>query len=306
MDCQLRATSMLFESSLSMPTLTEKLDAQVAHFSPEGYARVNSRTRPRNVEAVQNTKYRRPSSECQQMLDIGSGTGDFTRDVLLPCSRPCRKMVAVDSLPGMVDYAKANYAHPDISYEVLDASTPDLSEFLKRHGKFDRIYSFYCWHWIRDQRQAFNNVARMLKDGGECLLLFCAPFVVHHVWQEMAEMRRWRAIVDDPMELFPEIWNRDSRISLSDIETAVRQLVADAGMVTLACDVEPAVPCSFDRPEGVLDMLLPIVTTRADASEEQKDGLRTEVSSRLIAGCTHTASGSSFPIDIFVLHAQKQ
>ncbi|KAM7293713.1 juvenile hormone acid O-methyltransferase isoform X3 [Ixodes scapularis] len=134
------------------------------------------------------------------MLDIGCGTGDFTRNVLLPWSKPCREMVAVDALPGMIQYAKANHPHPEITYEVLDAGSRDISKFLEKHGKFDRVYSFYCFHWIKDQDVAFANVSKLLKDDGECLFLFLSQFVFYDVWQEMASKERWRDIIGDPLQ----------------------------------------------------------------------------------------------------------
>ncbi|CAN7974931.1 unnamed protein product [Ixodes persulcatus] len=130
-----------------------------------------------NREALRMTTFRKPSSECEQMLEIGCGTGEFTRDVLLPWSKPCRKMVAVNALRGLIQYAKANYPHPDISYEVLDAASRDLSNCLNKHGKFDRVYCFYCLYWIKDQKLALVNVGKLLKDDGECLFLFVSQFI---------------------------------------------------------------------------------------------------------------------------------
>ncbi|KAL1481132.1 hypothetical protein MTO96_050433 [Rhipicephalus appendiculatus] len=54
----------------------------------------------------------------QQFLDIGCGTGDFTRDWLLPRCPPCRRLVAVDASEEMLSYARVNSAHPDIEYEL--------------------------------------------------------------------------------------------------------------------------------------------------------------------------------------------
>ncbi|CAN7990123.1 unnamed protein product [Ixodes hexagonus] len=223
----------------------------IASFDPERYSNVTGDTKPRNMEALMITEFRRPSSDCEQMLDIGCGTGSFTRDVLLPWSKPCRKMVAIDAVQTMVDYAKANYAHPDVRYEVLDAAG-DVTKFLDKHGRFHRIYSFYCLHWIRDQKAAFANIGKLLKDGGGCLLLFCAQFIFYDVWLEMAESERWRNVISHPMELFLETWRREPRTSLSDLETSVRQLVADSGMVTRNFTVYPATPCVFDSSQGVL------------------------------------------------------
>ncbi|KAG0437079.1 hypothetical protein HPB47_017610 [Ixodes persulcatus] len=189
------------------------------------------------------------------MLDIGCGTGEFTRNVLLPWSKPCRKMVAVDALPGMIEYAKTNYPHPNISYAVLDAASRDISNFLKKHGKFDRVYCFYCLHWIKDQEVALANVGKLLKDDGECLFLFVSQFVFYDLWQEMASMERWRDIIGDPLEIFPKSWNRDPKPSLKDVETSVKEMVADAGMDTISCTVYPATPCVFKNAQGVLGYL---------------------------------------------------
>ncbi|KAG0417899.1 hypothetical protein HPB47_005274 [Ixodes persulcatus] len=95
----------------------------------------------------------------------------------------------------MLNYAKRNYGHPDICYDVLDAGSSDVSAFLDKYGKFDRIYSFYCLHWIKDQKAAFRNIGTLLKDDGECLLVFCAQFVLYNVWVEMSKMERWKNII---------------------------------------------------------------------------------------------------------------
>uniref|UniRef100_A0A0K8RF03 Putative juvenile hormone acid methyltransferase n=1 Tax=Ixodes ricinus TaxID=34613 RepID=A0A0K8RF03_IXORI len=277
-----------------------------AQFSPERYARLNDTSKPMNREALRMTTFRKPSSECRQMLDIGCGTGEFTRNVLLPWSKPCRKMVAVDALPGMIEYAKANYPHPDISYAVLDAASRDISNFLKKHGKFDRVYCFYCLHWIKDQEVALANVGKLLKDDGECLFLFVSQFVFYDLWQEMASMERWRDIIGDPLEIFPKSWNRELRPSLKDVETSVKEMVADAGMDTISCTVYPTSPCVFNNEQGVLDLLLPSVTTKDTASEEEKQNMLKEMSTRLINACTKTPDSCFFPIDIFILHAHNK
>uniref|UniRef100_A0A131Y7Q7 Putative juvenile hormone acid methyltransferase n=1 Tax=Ixodes ricinus TaxID=34613 RepID=A0A131Y7Q7_IXORI len=277
-----------------------------AKFSPERYARVNDTSRPMNKEALTMTRFRKPSSECQQMLDIGCGTGNFTRNVLLPWSKQCRKMVAVDALPGMIEYAKANHPHPDISYEILDAGSRDISNFLKKHGKFDRVYCFYCLHWIKDQEVALANARKLLKDDGECLFLFLSQFIFYDVWQEMSSMERWRDIIGDPLEIIPKFWNRELKPSLKDVETSVKEMVADAGMDTISCTVYSATPCVFNNEQGVLDLLLPFVPTKESASEEEKENMLKEMSTRLIDGCTRTPDSCFFPMDIVILHAHNK
>ncbi|CAN8019070.1 unnamed protein product [Ixodes persulcatus] len=276
-----------------------------AGFDPENYERISGSVRLNNIEALKRTKFRNHSSAHHQILDIGCGIGDFTRDVLLPWSRPCRKFVGIDISPFMLNYAKRNYGHPDICYDVLDAGSSDVSAFLDKYGKFDRIYSFYCLHWIKDQKAAFRNIGTLLKDDGECLLVFCAQFVLYNVWVEMSKMERWKNIIGDPSHTFPDTWHDEQSPSLDDLGKAVRRLVADAGMTTLSCEVYPT-QTDFRNDELLLGLLLPLVTVKTGTTEEEKGHMRKELSAKLLDGCTRTPEGSSYTLDLFFVHAQKK
>ncbi|KAM7303643.1 juvenile hormone acid O-methyltransferase-like [Ixodes scapularis] len=238
------------------------------------------------------------------VLDIGCGTGDFTKDVLLPWSHPCTKVVAVDASSAMVDYARANYGHPAICYDVLDLGAPDVSTFVEKYGRFDRIYSFFCLHWIRNQEAAFRNISGLLKDGGEALLVFSAQFVLYDVWMEMAAMERWKDILDDPTKLFPDTWQREPPPSVGELEMSVKNLVTKAGMVIVACDVSPK-KYRYRNDEEVLALLATLVTVKSGTPKEKEDCMREELSSRLLGGCTRAPTGCSFHSHLFTLHAQK-
>ncbi|CAN8019078.1 unnamed protein product [Ixodes persulcatus] len=274
-------------------------------FDPEHYERISETVRLNNVEALKRTKFRNQPSVRHQVLDIGCGIGDFTRDVLLPWSHPCRKLVGIDISPSMLNYAKRHYGHPDICYDVLDAASSDVSAFLKKYGRFDRIYSFYCLHWIRDQKAVFRNIGTLLKDDGECLLVFCAQFVLYNVWVEMSNMERWKNIIGDPRHAFADTWHDELSTSLDGLEKAVRRLVADAGMATLSCEVYPT-QSDFSNDERLLGLLVPLVTVKTDTTEEDKDRMREELSAKLLDGCTRTPEGSSYTLDLFIVHAQKK
>ncbi|KAH8030411.1 hypothetical protein HPB51_006843 [Rhipicephalus microplus] len=128
--------------------------------------------------------------EKMQFLDVGCGTGDFTRDCLLPRCLPCRRIVATDWSQDMIDYAKRYSAHLKIDYQQLDISA-DVTDFLVRNGQFHRVYSFYCLHWVKNQDAALKNISSLLTPGGECLLLFPASNPATAGWQLLAKMDRW-------------------------------------------------------------------------------------------------------------------
>ncbi|KAH6940096.1 hypothetical protein HPB50_024716 [Hyalomma asiaticum] len=130
------------------------------------------------------------SSDTMRILDVGCGTGDFTRDILLPSSLPCEKIIGVDSSPDMIKYADRYSAHEKIEYQQLDIGR-NVSEFLGHYGQFDRVYSFYCLQWIKDEGAALKNIASLLSPGGQCLLVFPATQHPATVWSRLARMSCW-------------------------------------------------------------------------------------------------------------------
>ncbi|XP_042149959.1 juvenile hormone acid O-methyltransferase-like [Ixodes scapularis] len=127
----------------------------------------------------------------QQFIDLGCGTGDFTRQELLPRCQPCGVIVAIDVSPRMVKYAKENFAHPQIAYKVHDIES-DVSGLLKKYGKFERVYSFFALNWAEDLGAALRNVAALMTDDGECLLVFPARIAFFVVWRKIVELDRWK------------------------------------------------------------------------------------------------------------------
>ncbi|XP_075531143.1 juvenile hormone acid O-methyltransferase-like isoform X2 [Dermacentor variabilis] len=134
----------------------------------------------------------REPDETQQFLDLGCGTGDFTRECLLPRCLPCRMMVAVDLSADMIDYAKSHWVHDALEFRKLDITVDEhVADLLGEYGAFDRVYSFHCLHWALHQPAALKNVARLLKPGGECLLVFHASLQVVDVCRNITKIERW-------------------------------------------------------------------------------------------------------------------
>ncbi|CAN8005796.1 unnamed protein product, partial [Ixodes pacificus] len=133
---------------------------------------------------------RRPTAS-QQFIDLGCGPGDITREELLPRCQPCRRIVATDVSREMIEYAEKHFAHPQITYEVHDVAS-DISGLVQKYGKFERVYSFFALHWARDLTAAFRNVAGLMTDDGECLLVVSARAILFRVWRRIVELDRWK------------------------------------------------------------------------------------------------------------------
>ncbi|KAL1439076.1 hypothetical protein MTO96_047537 [Rhipicephalus appendiculatus] len=125
-----------------------------------------------------------------QVLDVGCGTGDFTRDFLLPRCLPCARLIGIDCSVDMIEYASRHSVHEKIEYEVLDIGE-GVTEFIDRHGHFDRVYSFYCLQWLKDQGAALKNIAALMAPGAQCVLVFPASHQPGAVWSLLAKMDRW-------------------------------------------------------------------------------------------------------------------
>ncbi|KAG0426300.1 hypothetical protein HPB47_026587 [Ixodes persulcatus] len=176
----------------SYPGIAEGFKS-VPAFVPELYANANVLQRTANIEELEllQTSPRKTASKTdQQLLDVGCGTGDFTCQHLLPRCQPCRRMVATDLSEDMVRYARKHYGHPQISYEIHDIAG-EVSGLLAKYGKFDRVYSFYTLHWVKDQATAFRNIADLMTDDGDCFITFMGRWVGYEAWRRLVKMDRW-------------------------------------------------------------------------------------------------------------------
>lgn len=167
-------------------------DAESLRLSASAYAKHNKLQRKFNkyvLDFCQPT-FSEQARETQQYVDIGCGTGDFTRDVLLPQCQPCRRIIGVDCSPEMIKHARRYSANDKLRFHVLDMCE-DVSAFVQKYGRFDRAYSFYCLHWCLDVAKAIKNVAQLLTPGGECLLVFYASHEPAAAWKVLTKMERW-------------------------------------------------------------------------------------------------------------------
>lgn len=165
---------------------------------PNLYRSGNSFQRTEGIKLLdeQRNSFKEGVSTRQRYLDIGCGTGELTREILLNHGNDTSNVVGVDISPEMIDYARRYSHHPCISYDVLDIGTADLSNFVNKHGTFDRVYSFLCLNWVSDKDRAFRNIATLLKDDGQFLLAFLVKTDLQAVWLHFAESPQWKAYME--------------------------------------------------------------------------------------------------------------
>lgn len=85
------------------------------------------------------------------VLDVGCGEGRTTADILLPKLPPTvSKVIGCDLSEKMIQFAKERYSSTKLEFCNLDIGDSSACQSLS--SNFDRIFSFYCFHWIPDQR----------------------------------------------------------------------------------------------------------------------------------------------------------
>ncbi|XP_042150140.1 juvenile hormone acid O-methyltransferase-like [Ixodes scapularis] len=174
--------------------MASSLEFTVTKFEPEFYVSAHDMERKLNIRALELLQRSRQGEayQDQQFLDVVCGTGDFTRDHLLPHCSPCGRKVAVDVSSEMIEFARKHFAHSKICFDTLDISEKDVDDFITKYGQFDRVYSFFCLHWVKDQRTALKNVSALLKPGGDCFLLFTAYTHTTRLRRKLAKMDHWK------------------------------------------------------------------------------------------------------------------
>ncbi|XP_040066413.1 juvenile hormone acid O-methyltransferase-like [Ixodes scapularis] len=199
------------------PLIAEALEEPrpTAMFIPEVYVMANDFQRTLNIRTLERlgTSFKSRPNTGQQFMDIGCGTGDFTRQELLPRCQPCRRIVATDISESMVGFARENFAHPQIEYQVHDISK-DVSGLVRKYGQFNRVYSFFTLHWVKDHVTAFRNMSDLMTSGGECMLFFVARSTNLEMWRRTCLMDQWKAYREICEKFIPDRQDSEDHASL--------------------------------------------------------------------------------------------
>ncbi|KAK8780946.1 hypothetical protein V5799_017713, partial [Amblyomma americanum] len=175
-----------------------------------------------------------PEWNVTQFLDVGCGTGDFTRHCLLPGCFPCRRIIGIDRSSDTIDYARRHSGHEKIEYQKQDIAGDGVADFLQRYGRFQRVYSFYYLQGVRDQDIALQNISELLMPGGQCLLLFPASNLATACWRILAGMERWAKYSEDLLSFVPESENMTEEHEQVEY---MLSLLHDAGLTPTSFDL---------------------------------------------------------------------
>lgn len=117
------------------------------------YKTANELQRTDNKLVLDEFKHALKWKGYDSLLDIGCGSGDVTVDMIRPLMPSNYSLLmGVDISEEMVKFARENYGKQigNICFDQLDIGQP-ISR-LALLGQFDHVTSFFCFHWIQNQR----------------------------------------------------------------------------------------------------------------------------------------------------------
>lgn len=153
------------------------------------------------------------------MLDAGCRTGDVTYDSILPILPPnFKRLVDVDISEKMLDYARKNQTHPKLSFEHFDLNLELEKQPLSSSAPFDHIFSFYCLHWIQNQKNCIQTFFKLLNTGGDMLLIFICSCPLYDVYKEQLKNTKWaKYITNINDEISPYHYSKNPEVEFRNL-----------------------------------------------------------------------------------------
>ena len=140
--------------------------------------------------------------EGERVLDIGSGSGDVTSSLLAQAIPVSCHLVGVDCSHEMVEFANESFASETITFQKMDIVKIHNPRDIFPLG-FDKIFSLYCLHWVRDLPVAVKNMHHLLVDGGQALVIFLASNPIFRMYRVMARNVKWSSYMQDVEKFIP-------------------------------------------------------------------------------------------------------
>lgn len=104
------------------------------------------------------------------VLDLGCGSGYGSRRLL---DYKCKSVVAIDIEPKIINFAKKNFPHKNLTFKVANATKLPFKD-----NSFDVVVSFEVIEHIKDYNTYTNEVLRVLRPHGK--FIFSTPNKLKH------------------------------------------------------------------------------------------------------------------------------
>ncbi|KAG8262252.1 juvenile hormone acid O-methyltransferase-like [Homalodisca vitripennis] len=131
----------------------------------------------------------------ERIVDVGCGPGDVTTHVIKPwLPADYSLLLGLDISPKMTQHGLTHHADDRVTFDTLDIGS-DISHFMlnDEYSKgFDKIISFYVMNWVRDLPTGVKNLFKLLKPGGQALLMFPVNRNFQKTYRIISDRESWR------------------------------------------------------------------------------------------------------------------
>jgi SAM-dependent methyltransferase len=194
------------------------------------------------------------------ILEFGFADGYSSKTNLAPLiPQDYNEFVGTDISPSMVEFARNNVKMPRSSFHELDIATKNLPETFC--NRFDNIFSFLSMHMVLDPGQAFKNVFKMLKEGGQTYHIFFKYIPSDYVFERMSKHPKWGKYSQEKM-LSPYYREADPKAFFE------KDLKA-AGFSDIKFEVDAGLSYEYESPELLRDLSISINKSIAYVPEEE-------------------------------------
>nr|UKF18817.1 juvenile hormone acid O-methyltransferase [Sogatella furcifera] len=132
----------------------------------------------------------------ETIMDVGCGPGNVTAKLLQAIVPNDAKIVGVDISPNMVEHAQKKYGNNNLHFCTLDFGSENIRQEFELES-FSKIFSFYCLHWIQNQRRSIENVWSLLKPNGTALIVIVVHSPLFTVYKAMSKLAEWEPYMKD-------------------------------------------------------------------------------------------------------------
>ncbi|WP_130838529.1 class I SAM-dependent methyltransferase [Lachnoclostridium sp. Marseille-P6806] len=191
-----------------------------------------------------------PDLRGKTIVDLGCGTGIFT--FLLEKSDPS-KLIGIDLSEEMLQIArdKAKVSNSKAEFILHDAAT--CKEVIEEPVDF--IFSSTTSHYIENLGHLFENVAKSLKDGGECVFsiihpVYSAMYPVEHADGSFPEDEEWNVrYLDKSMRSYIQPWLEYNDVYENHLSKSYHHTMSDYMNAIIAAGLSIEQVCEPMAPE---------------------------------------------------------
>jgi len=130
---------------------------------------------------AENLLTRIPDQTFENIIDLGCGTGVVSTQLAQRFTTST--VFGLDIAEGMLEYARRQFSQPALQWCCADAESLPLQD-----NSVDLVFSSLAVQWCADFQQLCNEVMRVLKPGGYCVLATLGPNTLHELrsaWQQV-------------------------------------------------------------------------------------------------------------------------